>query len=315
MLRRLSLTATVKSAVTATQSGTGTITDSLISTTGPASAVESDRGGHIDLRNDTIVAGAAGGIGLDSMEAFSSAHAGTIVARNVIVHANQTDLLSRVSNDPSTCTPAPCSPGGVTVDHSLFASTNGPVVDGGSNVSGDPMFADGAFSDFHLLPGSPAIDAGTSDPLLGLTDFDGRTRVLGTAPDLGAFEAPTPAAPPTAPAAAPADQGAPAGAVPAASLPALDVTAPVLSAVRVKRGKTIRYGVSEVARVTIQLARRTTKKHYRRVATLTRTAHSGGNTTKLIKRLKRGAYRATLTARDAAGNKSRQVTVKFTVVR
>lgn len=60
---------------------------------------------------------------------------------------------------------------------------------GMGNQSGDPRFVDAAAGDLHLGPGSPAIDAGAADPLLGLTDLDGNPRVIGPAPDLGAFEA------------------------------------------------------------------------------------------------------------------------------
>ena len=48
-----------------------------------------------------------------------------------------------------------------------------------------PLFAD---ADYRPAAGSPTIDAGTSDALLGATDADGRTRTVGTAPDIGAFE-------------------------------------------------------------------------------------------------------------------------------
>ncbi len=71
------------------------------------------------------------------------------------------------------------------------------------NVTEDPLFVDPARGDYRLLPGSPAIDTGTSDvpeppflPPTGLpgTDFDGLPRVAdgdedGTAvPDMGAHE-------------------------------------------------------------------------------------------------------------------------------
>jgi len=50
----------------------------------------------------------------------------------------------------------------------------------------DPMFADIGGGDFHLLPGSPAIDAGTA--AVGTVDADGAPRVAGAAVDIGAFE-------------------------------------------------------------------------------------------------------------------------------
>ena len=63
------------------------------------------------------------------------------------------------------------------------------------NISVDPLFVDSAAGDFHLQPGSPAIDAGS--PLLApALDFDGAPRPFdgdgdGTpAFDIGAFEFP-----------------------------------------------------------------------------------------------------------------------------
>jgi hypothetical protein len=53
-----------------------------------------------------------------------------------------------------------------------------------NNATGDPLFAGPL--DFHLLFGSPAINAGTNVPLL--TDFDGTPRPQGGAVDIGAYE-------------------------------------------------------------------------------------------------------------------------------
>jgi hypothetical protein len=175
------------------------------------------------------------------------------------------------------------------------------------------MFADPALGNFRLRPGSPAIDAGAADALSGATDFDGAARIQGSAVDLGAFES-APQAPPVSPV-APAADGA---AAPPASPAARDLIAPVLSAISVRRRSTLRYRVSESAQVTIRLARRVTKTRFRKIETLTRGARLGVNSTKLTARMKRhvlapGTYRITLVARDQAGNKSRSVTVKFSV--
>jgi hypothetical protein len=51
----------------------------------------------------------------------------------------------------------------------------------------DPRFVDAAHGDFHLMAGSPAIDAADSAATLS-TDFDGTTRPQGAGRDLGAFE-------------------------------------------------------------------------------------------------------------------------------
>ncbi len=55
-----------------------------------------------------------------------------------------------------------------------------------NSVSSDPMFVNIANSDFHLLPGSAAIDAGTTVNLS--TDYDGALRPQGNGYDIGAYE-------------------------------------------------------------------------------------------------------------------------------
>lgn len=52
----------------------------------------------------------------------------------------------------------------------------------------DPLFADAAAGDLHLLYGSPCRDAGTFSPDLPETDFEGDPRAAGAAPDMGADE-------------------------------------------------------------------------------------------------------------------------------
>jgi hypothetical protein len=56
--------------------------------------------------------------------------------------------------------------------------------------SQDPGFADidteHADFDFHLLSGSPCVDAGK--PLALTTDLDGNPRTIGTSSDLGCYE-------------------------------------------------------------------------------------------------------------------------------
>jgi hypothetical protein len=54
-------------------------------------------------------------------------------------------------------------------------------------LNSDPRFVNAAAGDFHLMNGSPAIDA--ADPAATLsTDYDGVTRPQGAGRDLGAFE-------------------------------------------------------------------------------------------------------------------------------
>jgi hypothetical protein len=55
---------------------------------------------------------------------------------------------------------------------------------GGNQTSLEPSLT----SDYHELASSVTIDAGLSDAHVGAVDFDGNPRLLGSAPDIGAFE-------------------------------------------------------------------------------------------------------------------------------
>ncbi len=55
-----------------------------------------------------------------------------------------------------------------------------------NNIGGNPMFVDAENGDFHLLPNSPAIDAGTTP--LSTHDYDGNIIPNGNAPDIGVYE-------------------------------------------------------------------------------------------------------------------------------
>jgi hypothetical protein len=66
---------------------------------------------------------------------------------------------------------------------------------GGNQTVLTPLFENEPLGNFHQISGSPTIDAGTPDPLLGSDDFDGQPRVQGCAPDIGADEFPSPPCP------------------------------------------------------------------------------------------------------------------------
>jgi nitrous oxidase accessory protein NosD len=117
-----------------------------------------------------------GGIGMGDTDATH------IVIRNNIVSDN---LSWQISVDRTT--PA----GTVTVDHNLVDGYRGDTEDseikGDAVVEGNPRFVDAARGNFHLLAGSPAIDAGSPVGAPG-TDFSGTARPHGEGIDIGAFE-------------------------------------------------------------------------------------------------------------------------------
>ena len=74
---------------------------------------------------------------------------------------------------------------GATTYDTLAAFVAGESQDANS-ISGDPLMVDPANRDFHLLPTSPAIDAGADVSLT--QDFAGTSVPRGVAEDIGAFE-------------------------------------------------------------------------------------------------------------------------------
>jgi hypothetical protein len=59
----------------------------------------------------------------------------------------------------------------------------GPTSGGAHDLSGDPMFVDSAHDNYHLKPGSAAIDRGVA---AGVSlDIDGEPRPFGAGYDIG----------------------------------------------------------------------------------------------------------------------------------
>ncbi|MDX2281480.1 MAG: choice-of-anchor Q domain-containing protein [Saprospiraceae bacterium] len=73
----------------------------------------------------------------------------------------------------------------VTCDQLPATTICGP----GNVLASDALFVNPAQQDFHLQPCSPAIDKGLN-AVAGTLDFDGNTRILGSAVDIGPFEHP-----------------------------------------------------------------------------------------------------------------------------
>src|SRR4051794_12046485 len=228
------------------------------------------------------------------------------------------------------------------------ATGNATVSKSHISNAANPGFINPFSGNFRLAPSSPLIDAGDPATPQGL-DMDGNARVTdgnldGTARrDIGAYEVPGPLPKDPPPAEQPqsaADAGEPAAGGAAASAiagssngSAADTLAPVVSGFKasnksfavgrartalaaVLRGTTLRYSLSEAAKVTIKIQR---ARDGRAIGKLTRAARQGSNALKFSGRigkraLKSGRYVAVLTATDAAGNRSAAKRVAFRVV-
>jgi hypothetical protein len=91
------------------------------------------------------------------------------------------------------------SSGAIVVSNSNFDKTvpnpPGSITDAGGNQAAPPQFVDAVNGDYREGAGSPTIDAGAVDQL-GALDLGGNPRILGVAPDIGAYEFVPPAPPP-----------------------------------------------------------------------------------------------------------------------
>ena len=271
-------------------SRTTLVRDALVIATAPyADALETD--GTATARNVTAVAPATGGAGLSTIPSGPKTPA-SIDARNVIARGAGKDVDGYAPSAGGFGCPCPDST--IDIAYSNFRTKGDAVVDhgvAGHNQSADPLFVDAPKGDYRLAPGSPAIDAGTLDASLGLTDVAGGPRKKGAAPDLGAFET-TP--PPT-----PADH-----------------TAPLLSKVKVKRNAPARvtFTLSEKATVKVTIRRKLKAGKPATVRTLTFAGKKGPNSGRIAKTaLQPGRFTVTLIATDAAKNKSTPITRKLLV--
>jgi hypothetical protein len=110
----------------------------------------------------------------------------TKIHRNNILVKNDTG----VEVDPGLVIPMPVVWQNNLVFDSTIANYSSSLTDptgNSGNIAVNPSFVDQAGGNYHLLPGSPAIGAGTATGAPA-TDFDGVAR--GASIDIGAFEGP-----------------------------------------------------------------------------------------------------------------------------
>lgn len=78
-------------------------------------------------------------------------------------------------------------------NYSSFGDYQSATGQDAHSLFGDPLFVDVVLRDFHLLAGSPAIDAGSDTAgWFAALDFEGTSRPQGARPDIGALEFRTP---------------------------------------------------------------------------------------------------------------------------
>ncbi len=123
------------------------------------------------IANNTIVNNSNNGVLLQNAAAVD-------VKNNIVVSNN----VGIASSSSSGSVDFNCVYGNTTADYQS-------ITPGTGSISEDPMFVDWANRDFHLLPGSPCIEAGTNDIVNPLwLDIDDEPRISGASVDIGADE-------------------------------------------------------------------------------------------------------------------------------
>lgn len=137
-------------------------------------------GGVGTVEDSTVVAEK---VGIASMSSYGG---GPLTVKNTIVVGGDNDLYVNNCAGGTTTAEIRISYSNWRPSEPPLCGVPGPVTDLGNNQTDPPLLASPGTGDFHQLPGSPTIDAGTAS---GATvDFEGDPRVQGAAQDIGADE-------------------------------------------------------------------------------------------------------------------------------
>jgi hypothetical protein len=197
LVERVVVSATGEKAIGISQIEDCTVRDSLVLASGTQSqaflATGSAPAASGVSRNVTAIAHGSGSKGITASFSYAGVPGRyTLNARNLIVSGDAFDLATAGGA---------FGVGHFQISNSNFETTKlepGSTVEGSANQTAAALFVDAAKGDYHEAAGSPTIDAGADDGLLGALDLGGGRRVLGTAPDIGAYEFPSPPAAPAA---------------------------------------------------------------------------------------------------------------------
>ena len=136
-------------------------------------AIDGPTPGHVSIVNVTAIA-----VGASSWGVTTSLAAQSPVLKNSIIRSTSKVLQGRSGTKPML----------VSNSNYNFAQIAN-ITDAGGNQNVAVPFVDEAGADYHVTAASPTIDAGATDALVtGTTDPDGRARVFGALPDIGAYE-------------------------------------------------------------------------------------------------------------------------------
>jgi hypothetical protein len=195
------------------------------------------------VRNVTAIATGANSVGIQSRYTGGAGGHHTLTLSNSIASGSTFDL--RAEN-------AVNGPGAIQVSNSNFDSasaTGAASISGPANQSAPPAFVDAAAGDYREAPGSPTIDAGSGEGI-GALDLAGNPRLLGAAPDIGAFEFVPPPPPPP-----PVVGILTSLAVVPKEFRPLKRGGAIASAAKPKRGTTVRYALTGAAAVAFTVER------------------------------------------------------------
>ena len=133
---------------------------------------DSGAGGDVTLVNVTVMATGADASGIRCELNKGQARLVNAIVRGVVADIDASsggaDCTARSSNFRPQLSPG--------------------VIAGTGNQEASPLFADAASGDFRPRADSPTVNAGSADALLGISDPAGCSRLLGGAPDIGAYE-------------------------------------------------------------------------------------------------------------------------------